>query len=57
MNHLAVKLALAVLEKKLATMSRDDVVVMERELRASEKAETEVGRAMLAMLEGRLQRK
>ena len=56
MNQMAVKLALAVLEKKLATMSHEDLIAMERELRASEKAETDVGQAMLRMLERRLER-
>ena len=50
----AVKLALSLLERQLRTMSRDQIEDMERKLSASEKRETEVGRAMLDMLRRRL---
>lgn len=56
MSNPILRLTLAFLEKKLASMSREDVEAMARELRSSEKGTTETGRAMLETVERHLER-
>jgi hypothetical protein len=51
------RLTLAFLEKKLASMSRDDIEAMARDLRSSEKSTTEIGQAMLETIEQHLERR
>lgn len=46
-----IKLAVALLEKKLATMSQAELEAMARNLRASEKGSSGIGRAMLETIE------
>lgn len=51
-----IQIAMALLEKKLATLPQAELEAMAQDLRSSEKGSTEVGRAMLERLERCLER-